>query len=185
MRNDLTNLLPHERRDALSRDYFLRLGVVVVLFATALTLMSMVLLLPTYVLLAKSAGVKKAHLVNIESVFSSADEAALSARLATLSSNAATLAAISDAPFVSAIIRAVLAISHPGITLSGFSYVPATEKSAGNALILSGFSATRGALRNYQLALQEAPFALSAVLPVSAYAKDSDIAFTITVTVAP
>jgi len=48
-----------------------------------------------------------------------------------------------------------------------------------------GIAATRDALRNYQIALQNAAFARAADLPVSAYAKDSNISFNITITLKP
>jgi hypothetical protein len=82
------------------------------------------------------------------------------------------------------IMRKVLDISHPGIALSGFLYLPANGKKPGT-LSISGSSATRDTLRGYQTAIQSAPFVKSADLPVSAYAKDTDIAFTITVILAP
>ncbi|HCR52747.1 TPA: hypothetical protein DIV48_03875 [Candidatus Kaiserbacteria bacterium] len=184
MHNELTNLLPPERERALARNYLLRIGVVAAVLVTVLTLSAGVLLIPTYVLLEASANSKKAQLTSVESTFSSADEAALSARLAVLSSNAAKLIALSNAPSISSIVREMLAIPRPGITLSGFSHVPPTDKDPAT-LVISGSSATRDALRNYQLALQEASFARSAVLPVSAYAKDANIPFTITVTLSP
>ena len=68
--------------------------------------------------------------------------------------------------------------------LSGFSYTPSSSSGSGT-IALSGISATRDALRGYQLALQGAPFARSAALPVSAYAKDANIDFTITITLSP
>lgn len=184
MHNELTNLLSLERRRALSRDYTLRVGVIVAVLATALVSAAAVLLVPTYVFLTGSANAKKIHLASIESTLFSADEAALSARLAALSSDAAALVALSGTLSISSVVREVLATARPGITLSDFSYTPAKSKVSGT-LALSGSAETRAALRNYQLALQEAPFAVSAVLPVSAYAKDADIAFTITVILAP
>jgi Tfp pilus assembly protein PilN len=184
MRNELTNLLPEERQRALRRDYFLRLGIVIIAFFIALTCAAAILLLPTYVFLAESQRAKETHLASIESVLSSSDESALSAQLAALSNDAATLESLSGAPSVSETIVTALAISRPGITLSGFSYSPGTGDNPGT-LAISGTAETRDALRNYQLALQSAPFAQSANLPVSAYANDTDIAFTITVTLAP
>lgn len=184
MYNDATNLLPPERKRALSRDFSLRIGVVAVVLVTVLTLAAAVLLMPTYVFLKASAGVKQARLASMEAAPSSDNEAALSARLASLSSNAAKLIALSDAPSVSAIISTALAISRPGITLSSLSYTPSVDKSPA-ILVISGSSSTRDALRNYQLMLQGASFAQSATLPVSAYANDTNIAFTITVTLAP
>lgn len=184
MNNELTNLLPFRRQRALSRNYFLRLGVVGAVLLGILIFASAVLLLPMYVFLADAARAKETRLASIESALSSADEKALSARLVALTSDAATLTALANAPSVSNIIRAVIAVSRPGIALSGFAYTPAANKVPGT-LALSGTAATRDALRKYQLALQGAPFALSATLPVSAYAKDTDIAFTITITLAP
>lgn len=182
--DNVTNLLPLERRRALSRDFFIRTLVVLVVLVTALTLIAAVLLVPTYVYLEASANTKQARLTNMNASLSSSDESGLSARLSALSSNAAKLAALSSAPSASTIIRQVLAIARPGITLTSFSYTPADGGSLAT-VIISGSSATRDALRNYQLALQGASFVTSASLPVSAYANDSNISFAITLTLAP
>lgn len=184
MHDTLINLLPPERQKVLSRDYVVRLGVVGVWFVIALTCIAALLLLPTYVFLSGNINAKKVRLASIESTLSSTDEAALSTRLTALSSDAATLVALAAAPSVSVIIRTVLAVSHTGITLSSVTYTPAAEKTP-STLSISGTAATRNALRSYQLALQGASFALSADLPVSAYAQDSNSTFTILVTLAP
>lgn len=184
MHNDLTDLLPLERRAALLRGYVMRLAVVAVWFVTALAVVSAVLLVPTYVFLSESVRSKEAHLASIESTLSVTNETALSSRLSTLSHNAEALIALSDAPSVSTIVRSILALSRPGITLSGFSYTPAEEKTPG-VVKLSGTALTRAALRSYQLALSGSALVLSADLPVSAYAKDVDIDFAINVTLVP
>lgn len=184
MNNELTNLLPPERLQALSHDYILRISVVVIIFVVVLSAVSTTLLLPTYVFLAKSSAAKEKYLVSIESLFSSADEKALSARLTSLSDNTSILSKLGNAKSASVIIREALAAPHPGVTISGLSYTPEIGKSR-NVLIISGKATTRDTLRNYQLALQDASFADSVVLPVSSYAKDTDIPFTITVTLAP
>ena len=194
MYNELTNLLPQERRHTLLYDYVFRLGVVLILFITALTLIAAILLLPTYVLLMESARTKQAHLTDIKSTLSSVDETELSARLAALSADAATLLALTKLPSASGIVRTMLAIARPSIALSNFTYTPATSKPSKDGkssitvpgtLVISGTAATRDALRNYQLALQGAPFASSVTLPISTYAKDSNIPFTITITLVP
>jgi len=184
MNSELTNLLPQERCRALRRDYFLRLCVVIFIFLIILTLSAAVLLLPTYIFLTESARSKKAQLSGIESSVSSSDEAILSGQLTTLSRNVTLLEALDNIPSASEVVRGVLTIPRPGITISNFAYSPPAKKDSGK-LTVSGKAATRDSLRNYQLAIQNAPFALSADLPVSAYAKDSDISFTITVILAP
>lgn len=184
MHNELTNLLPYERQRALVREYFLRLGVVIVVLLTIIMFVAAVLLLPTYVLLSASSSAKEIRLASMKATLSAADEAALSTHLAALSNNMSILTAIAGTPSVSAIIRTMLAVSRPGVTLSSFGYKAATPKSPGTIVIM-GTSATRDALRNYQLALEGIPSIRSANLPISAYAKDTDIAFTVTVTLAP
>lgn len=185
MHNELTNLLPLERQRALTREYFLRLSIVGVVLLTLLALIAAALLLPTYVYLSKSMGAEEARLAAIESALSATNGASLSERLSALTKNAALLTALSDAPSASGIVRTALAVPRPGIKLSGLIYTPSAAKAAGGTLAVSGIAATRDALRNYQLALQGSPFVLTAALPVSAYAKDSDITFAITITLAP
>jgi len=184
MHNELTNLLPPERQRFLSRDYVIRVGTVIAVLVTALILSAAALLIPMYVYLNGNESTKKADLARIKASLSSADEVELSARLSILSANAATLVALSNSISVSAVIREILSISHPGIIISGVSFTPSANNGQRTVVII-GSSATRDSLRSYQLALQGAPFARSAILPVSAYAKDSNIPFAITITLAP
>lgn len=184
MDNEITNLLPQERQRTLSREYILRLSTVSALLATVLAVVAGLLLLPTYVFLTQSAATKQAHLASIQSVLSASNEIELSARLAALSNAATILAALGRAPLASTVLRATLAVPHPGVKLSGLTYTPAASDSHGT-IAISGVAATREALRTYQLALQSDPFASVADVPVSAYAKDADIGFVITVTLAP
>lgn len=184
MNRELTNLLPPERQRNLFREHILQMCVVAVVLVIVLTLVSAILLFPTYVFLSKSYAIKESRLVGIESAISSADGTAFSARLSALSGDVEVLAKLGSTKSASEIIRTVLAVLHPGVALSGLTYAPATGKNSG-VLTVSGTAISRDSLRNYQMALQSSPFSASAVLPVSAYAKDSDIAFTITVTLAP
>jgi hypothetical protein len=176
--SNLTNLLPRERRQALSRDFLLRLGVVAVALVTMLVLSAALLLIPTYVFLDTSAETKRAHLATIEKTLSSREEEGLSARLALLSSNTAKLSTLASTPSVSALARAILALPRPGSYTSGAGDAPTT-------LVLSGSSMTREALRKYQVTLQDVPEVASATLPVSSYADDANIAFAITITLSP
>lgn len=194
MSDELTNLLPDERRRALRRDYFLRLGTVSALLVAGLTIAASMLLLPTYIFLMESSRAKTAHLANAKTTHASEDEASLSKRLTALANDAATLTALANVPPASSIIRSVLAIPRFGIALTGFAYTPAlptlpsqststAQKNKGK-LAITGVATTRNALRAYQLALQAAPLVLSADLPVSAYAKDVNSVFTITLILA-
>ena len=184
MPEELTNLLPYQRRLQLVREYRFRFGVIIVAVLTVLTLASAMLLVPTYVLLTGSASAKEEHLTRIRTVLSSADGAALSARLVALSTDANELISLSKKKSVSKVLSSVLNIPRPGINLNGFTYAPAANKTS-ETFSISGVAATRDVLRNYQTRIQSEPFVRTAELPVSAYAKDLNIAFTITVTLAP
>ncbi len=184
MARQLTNLLPSARREALAREYYFRFGVVVVSLCVFLGAVAAIFLVPTYVFLTGSMQEKQTRLADIKSTLSSADEEALSARLKALSNDTARLTALSNKQSASSIMRSALAIPRPGIVLSGFTYTPVAGKSPGT-LVVSGTAGTRDVLRQYQLALQGAAFVQSANLPVSAYAKDTNIAFAITLTLAP
>jgi Tfp pilus assembly protein PilN len=179
-----TNLLPNNRQRALVRESFVRMLVVVCVLITVLVGITAALLIPTYIYLQSNTSVQHARLTGIEANLSSNDDTTLSTEAAVLSSNAARLTALSDTPPVSTVMREMLAIAHPNITLTGFSY---TAHVAGSpaTLVISGTAVTRDDLRDYQLQLQGASFASSATLPVSAYAQESNIPFAITVTFAP
>lgn len=166
------------------RGYYFRVGVVAVSLCIFLTVVAAILLSPTYVFLIGSAQAKESRLADIKSTLSSADEVALSTRLKALSDDAAALTALATNKSASSVMRAALAVPRSGVTLSGLTYTPAAGKNLG-MLALSGTAVTRDALRSYQLALQSASFVRSADLPVSAYAKDTDISFTITLTLTP
>lgn len=185
MPDDRTDLLPSERRAAAARDYALRLGVVTTLVATSLTFVALVLLFPAHVFLTRKEIAERARLENIESAVPSTGETAVSARLGALAANADALAALGSTRSPSALLRSLLAIPHPGLALSGFAYAAASGGKQPETLTVSGQARTREALRVYQLALEGAPFVRSAVLPVSAYAKDTDIPFTIVLSLSP
>lgn len=182
MPSKLTNLLPISRRLRLVREYYFRLGTVALALSIALISVAAVLLIPTYIFLVGTTQEKEDRLAHIKKTLSSADEVALSARLAALSNDAAVLLALSKKRTASEQVRAALNVPRLGVTLSSFTYAPTTNS---NTLLISGTAATRDVLRGYQLALQGMSSATSATLPVSVYAKDMNIPFTITVALVP
>lgn len=183
MDNGLINLLPPERQGALAREYHLRLATIAAMLVTALACVAGMFLVPTYLFLVQNAQAKGERLANIEAILSSSDEKELSAHLDALSNDATLLLALART-HTSATLRTMLAVPRTNIMLSGFTYAAPTAK-APETLTISGTAATRDALRSYQVSLQAAPFAAAVNVPVSAYAKDADIPFVITITLAP
>lgn len=184
MPSELTNLLPPERQARLVREYHFRLGAVIALIFSLLVCVAGILLIPIYIVLSATTSLKETQLVELTSKLSSANEVTVASRLAVLSSNAEALAALSKRSSVSALVRVALALPRTGILLTGFARSAAADTTPGT-LAISGTAGTRDALRSYQLVLEKASFVRSADLPVSVYAKDANIPFTIILTLRP
>jgi Tfp pilus assembly protein PilN len=158
----------------------LRFCVTATVLVIVLVSIAAILLIPTYLFLAQDLHVQNARLALLESNLVSQNQATLPTYLSVLSTDTVTLTALGAAPSSTDTIRTVLAVPHPGITLSQFSYAPSVQKSMGT-LQVSGIAATRDALQQYQLALEAAFPGSQVTLPVSTYAQAAKITFTVTV----
>ena len=180
MTPDLTNLLPESRVRALRREYFVRLGVVMLLLFSSIIVLSGFMLVPAHTFLENEITARERELADLSHNTAAADEAAFEARLTALSVQAKRIQELATVSSASSVLRGALSVAHQGVALSGFT-LTSPGKSAGT-LTMTGRATTRDNLRRYQLALQNAPFVASANLPVSAYAKESNIDFVITLT---
>ena len=178
------NLLPESHRHALVRTYYYHLGVMVCVIGTGLAIIGAALLLPTHLLLGHTLEIKRAELATLASSQPTPGEAGVAARLKTLLANVTAITALTHTATLSTTLREVLEVPRVGITVFNINYALGTEV-APNTLMISGTARTRDALHRYQTALQEATFSRTATLPVSSYAKDVEVPFTITVTLAP
>ncbi|MGK2908741.1 MAG: hypothetical protein ACSLE1_02930, partial [Sphingobium sp.] len=169
-------LIPPERARSFNQLYFLRLATVSVLLLAGIAMVNGVLLLPTYLYLRDLAQDRAIELSTLASELDGTGEQEIRDRVSSLSGDSAYLARLSALPKASAALGALVVMPHPGITLAGFSFLPA---SAGATMSLSGKASTRDALRRYEQSLRDAPYIDSVDLPISAYAKESDIDFTI------
>jgi len=180
MELELTNLLPEERIRSLRRVYFIRLTVVAVLLLVGVTIVHGVLLLPSFMYLRNQVGERTQSLAALTSTLAGSEEKEISTRVAALAEDSAHLARLSSVPKASAAIRAIAALPRSGIRLTGFSFAP--KEGAEAQMSVSGVATTREALRTFEQSLADQPFITSADLPISAYAKERDISFTISLT---
>lgn len=175
----LINLLPPERSLGLTREYYLRLATLGALVVAFLAFSAMLLLLPTYYYLTTALATKRADLAlraappEVSGEFA-VEEAALASRIAIVE-------AVQTNASASTLVRDMLAVSRRGVRVQNLNYTPKVAEKPG-ILLVSGVADTRESLRAYQNALLGAAFAAAAELPVAAYAKDTNIPFTITVT---
>lgn len=179
MEPELTNLLPKDRCRALRQLYFMRLAVVSLIVLSGVAIVHGVLLLPSYLYLRNQVEGREASLARLTTALAGTEEQGISMRVASLAADSAHLARLSTVPKASAAVSAILTLPRSGIRLTGFSFAPETE---GATMTVSGVASTREALRRFEQLLAAEPYVKTADLPISAYAKESDIAFTITLT---
>jgi Tfp pilus assembly protein PilN len=182
MSRELINLLPPDRKRAFRRGYFFRLGTVAVLLLCAMVVIHGVFLLPSYLYLHAIKQTRETELAGLDAKLSGPEQEAITARLSSLEGSASYLARLDTVPTASAAVRGILAVPRSGVRLRSITFAPPTPGAADGKMTLSGVASTREALRAYVLALQQAPFVASAELPISAYAQETDIDFTITLT---
>jgi len=178
MAPNLTNLLPEERTRSLRQIYFTRLAVIAVLVLVGVAIVHSVLLLPSYLYARSEVQERTLTIAQLAGSLEGSEGQTIASRVATLADDATYLARLGDTPKASTAIGAVTKISRPGIRLSGFSFAPLAE--GGATMYVSGVASTRESLRTYEQKLRAETYITSTSLPISAYAKERDIDFTIT-----
>jgi hypothetical protein len=139
------------------------------------------LLMPAYLYLNQQIQSREATVAGLDARLANSEGKAETKRLATLSASATYLARLATSTSATGAMGGVLAVPRTGITLTGISYTPPVHASDGK-MVLTGMASTRETLRTYDQALTDLPFVSNVDLPISSYAKDTDIPFAITLT---
>lgn len=178
---ELTNLLPPERRSLMTQEYFIRLGSVILIALAVVTLAGGALLVPSYLYLNSEIQARSERVAALDAELAATAGTEASSRLTTLSSNATYLARLASTSSATAALRNLFTAPRTGITLSSFSITPAKRGTDGS-LTLTGVASTRETLRAYNEALSQLPGVTNGDLPISTFAKDSNIPFSIKLT---
>lgn len=179
--SELSDLLPVAKKRALRREYFVRLVTVFLGLATLLVIIHGILLAPAYLYAHAQAAREQDELTRIVSSASSEQERAVNAQIASIQSDITYLGRLGTLPMASDAIRAILAVPHRGVRISGFTFTAPTATSPAQ-MTVTGTASTRDTLRAYVSSLGQLSYVSKADLPISAYAKDSNIPFTVTLT---
>lgn len=182
MLNDLTNLLPPERRHALARAYLFRVGTVALLLVASVIAVHGLLLLPSYLYMQERIAIAEGRLAELSERRAISGFEDLSTRIAAFTERAAVIQNLSQTPSAADTIRSVLEIPQRGILLSSFSYTPPKPDGEGGTMLLRGTALTRESLRAFDSALDALPLVDSTDLPLSVYAQEADIDFSIALT---
>jgi len=174
------NLLPDTRKQALVRLYLTRVGVVAALLLSGVFLVHATLSLPSYVYLHQVIAERTQELSGLGEQLAGSKEREVSARVATLNASATYLSQTQSRVTASGAVRAIGAVPHPGVKLIGFSFSQPLASANAPKMTLTGNAGSRETLRAYVSALGTLPYISKVDLPISAYAKETDIDFTIT-----
>lgn len=177
----LTNLLPSDRIRALSREYLFRVVTLVAVMVTVLALIHAALLAPSYLYLSEEVQTRSEHLEDFSAALGSSEEGALSERSAAVEAQAHILAQLIASPETVPVLEQMLTLPHAGVRITGLSITPSLE-GAEAKMSVTGVASARDALRRYYQAVAALPFVASADLPLSVYAAEADIPFTIQLT---
>jgi cell division protein FtsB len=183
MSHELTNLLPLERRKLHAREYALRLATIAAIALSLLIGIHGVLLAPSYLYLRDQIALRQSQLDTLSQERAASGYEDLAARIKSLSENANILIELQSAPSASESIHSVLVLARGGIALTSFTFAPGNGKDTGR-MTLAGTAATRESLRTFDRSLGSLAFVTSTDLPLSVYAKEKEIPFTITLSLA-
>jgi hypothetical protein len=180
MKNELTNLIPRDRRKAVDSLYTIRLWSVAILFLSFLVVSAVLLRIPLYIYQYQQVQTQKHDLEMLTSRLQASQGQSVTSRFKTLNDNIAYMSRLATSSQATAATAAILNVPHPGIVISGLSYSPSTKGTDGK-MTLTGTAATRTSLHQYIDALSGQPYVKNVDLPISAYAKENDIPFTTTI----
>lgn len=179
---ELTNLLPSSAIRAVRREYFMRLATVAAGLLVIALVVHSVLLFPSYLRAHEEVTRQQAEIDQISKQAAASQEKDAAARIRSIQDDIAYLGRLTTTPTASGAVRAVLSVSRPGIRLNSFTFTAPAKPGAPGQMTLSGTAATRDSLRQYVLSLGQLPYITKADLPISSYALESSIPFTITLT---
>lgn len=175
----MINLLPIEQKEALHREYILRLVLIVVSGLIATVFMGAVLLLPSF-FLSKT----KERVISEQANFleQKADKETADALRSILTDTKQQLVALSEAGAKSPpsiVVGTALSYKPSGVLVK---QVLLDKTNAGLLLSISGTADNREQLTRFSDGLKEDPLFTSVEFPVSNLARGRDIDFTIKVT---
>lgn len=179
MSHDVTNFLPPERRHSFTHNYFIRLATLAVVLATIMVGIHAALFAPTFLYVSNihARAVAELAALSQKGMGGEADDSTV--RVQSLEKDATRLVAYGTAPSASGILQKLFAVPHAHVSLQSISVDIAREGTTQTRMRISGVASSREGLRAYHSALSVLPFVVSADLPLSVYAKETDIAFTI------
>jgi len=179
---ELSNLLSREQIQAFRKMYLFRLATVAMLFVVGAVVIHSLLLFPAYLYTKAKIEERKVELASIDASLEASQEKTIKARIKALEETTTYLLRLKTMPIAGNVIKEISAVPKKNITLHSFVFSSPKTVDGMSTLAISGVARTRESLREYSDSLRELPYVSTADLPISVYAKEADIDFTITLT---
>lgn len=178
----MINLLPEQQRREVRREYFSRLAIVSLIFASLCFLAGTAALLPSFILSrAREAALSDQAAVLTHSV-ELASATGSDKKLQNAKDHLALLSARLGESSPRELLSLLIEQKKNGITLSRFAF--ARNPSGAMVVTVAGKASDRETLVAFSETLKKVPAFTSSNLPISNFAQSQSIPFTITVTVA-
>ena len=172
----MINLLPPQAKKNLTKEYWLRIFSVWALLVSGLCLILSALLLPTYILIHSQfnlLAVEDQKNNEIEGKFRMAEASVIEAnKLAEVLSQSLT-----NSDFTS-IIEAIHSVRTQDIQLTMINLA----QGDAHTVQVQGEAASRASLIQFKSALESSPLFESALIPLSDFARDTKLPFSVTIT---
>ncbi|MFA6463957.1 MAG: hypothetical protein WCV55_03040 [Candidatus Paceibacterota bacterium] len=168
------SLLPEKYRKRLHFEYRIRLAIVGLLGLIILTIISGIFILPTYLRVSVENKISLDQKNSLEKQIALQAGQSGADDIKSIRQNI-NIAAVDQRSVISS-IKAVIKAQSSEIKLTNFSYI---YNSKASTLVISGIASSRQSLQTFQKKLLEQTLFTNANLPLSNYAKDSNIPFSI------
>lgn len=182
MNTKMTNLLAPSGIRRVRHGYLLRLLTIALLLGSFVVIVHALFLLPSHLHAAAEVRERSLERSQLADTAATPEEAAAQARIKVLEDDLARLRLLSERLPASKALEGILLVPREGVRLEGISYTAPASATSTRRMVLSGTAATRESLRIFTERLESVDGVDEVELPISAYAKESAIPFSLTLT---
>lgn len=178
----MINLIPPDSKKVIKREYLLRTATVWMALFSIVGIITVILLVPTYVLLSKSLEAVAIETREGDEDFDSDAYQALRAEFKKTHQIAQRLAITATTTPASEILADIQAVQTNDIMMTGFVYE--NDGAVIKKVEVRGIASTRAALAAFSATLEQNPRFARADVPVSSLTNDRDLPFVLNITIA-
>lgn len=175
------NLLPDNLRKIIVKEYSLRRAIVILFFIIFIQISFMVFLMPTWLISTYKEEDVVLRGADMNGRLSNLNIASTTDDIKSLNNKVSVIQTYLDYPGFNKYLTFILSKQTKSILIKNIAYSNADSKSV--TISVDGTAATREVLRNFVKSLQTSESFKSVDIPISNYAKEKDLVFTIKITV--